>query len=346
MSVSRMNPGLLPMFRPRQDNVCFSYANRVNPKACAQVYLSTRAFLTMVHGAALAARNNRQDENGFFLYGTFLREEDGSVVACIDDATDGGPCAQAGPATYCFDEKYVNHRLDFMADGSREPNRAAVGLVHIHPGSMDVFSPTDVETMVKKLLPDTRLGLLSGLINIDPALRMTMYFVRQEAEGAFACYNVPVLVSDAEIARRIDLTRPRSMGMVWHAVTGSRFPGTSVRMDDDALTKLTLGGAARPAQAPADASRAPAEPAAAAEPAASAAPAASAEPAAPATSAASAAPAAAAAPATPGPVRVRVAAPVAYCRYTYRRGRHRRAVVIAQRRYADRVMVTTIKKEE
>lgn len=234
----------------RPVDVQFHYTNRVEPSVLGKCFISSRAFLVMVHGAALASANRRNtDENGFFLYGTYFHEEDGSIVVCVDDATDGGPRSRASRTTYCFDEAYVNHRLGFMADSSCEKNRTAVGIVHIHPGSMDYFSHVDIETFITKLLPDTRFGLLTGLINIDPALRITMYFIRREENG-YACYNVPVLVSDEEVNKRVDFSRPRSVEMVWEGVTGRCFPGTSVPIASETLRRLTLHEP-EPAPAPA-----------------------------------------------------------------------------------------------
>ena len=51
-----------------------------------------------------------------------------------------------------------------------------LGLWHRHPGSMDFFSGTDDETN-SRLAQNESWGIISGLINVDPKLRLTMRHV-------------------------------------------------------------------------------------------------------------------------------------------------------------------------
>lgn len=51
-----------------------------------------------------------------------------------------------------------------------------LGLWHRHPGSMDFFSGTDDETN-SRLAQSESWGIISGLVNVDPKLRLTMRHV-------------------------------------------------------------------------------------------------------------------------------------------------------------------------
>ena len=56
---------------------------------------------------------------------------------------------------------------------------SVLGLWHRHPSSFDQFSHTDDETN-RKFAMGTPCGAISGLVNCDPQLRLTMYHVDKD----------------------------------------------------------------------------------------------------------------------------------------------------------------------
>lgn len=78
-------------------------------------------------------------------------------------------------AYFEYDEDFVNYLADSVANQYKMPLEL-LGLWHRHPGNMDTFSGTDdiTNTTFAKLHPK---GAISGLVNIDPKFRFTMYHV-------------------------------------------------------------------------------------------------------------------------------------------------------------------------
>lgn len=72
-----------------------------------------------------------------------------------------------------YNRKFVNYLAKSVA-GQYEIPLELLGLWHRHPGSMDYFSGTDDVTN-STFAAQNPHGVISGLINIDPQLRMTMY---------------------------------------------------------------------------------------------------------------------------------------------------------------------------
>ena len=79
-------------------------------------------------------------------------------------------------AYFEYDEHFVNQVADQIAD-KYEQKLELLGLWHRHPGSMDFFSGTDDGTNIKFAEINPAYGAISGLVNIDPEFRMTMYHV-------------------------------------------------------------------------------------------------------------------------------------------------------------------------
>lgn len=74
-----------------------------------------------------------------------------------------------------YNRKFVNYLARSVA-GQYEIPLELLGLWHRHPGSMNYFSGTDDVTN-STFAAQNPHGVISGLINIDPQLRMTMYYL-------------------------------------------------------------------------------------------------------------------------------------------------------------------------
>lgn len=74
-----------------------------------------------------------------------------------------------------YNRTFVNYLAKSVAEQYEIPLEL-LGLWHRHPGSMDYFSPTDDKTNSTFAAQNSH-GVISGLINIDPQLRMTMYYL-------------------------------------------------------------------------------------------------------------------------------------------------------------------------
>lgn len=76
-------------------------------------------------------------------------------------------------AYFEYDEAFVNYLAQSVANQYKRP-LDLLGLWHRHPGSMDVFSTTDDGTNAT-FARQNPAGVISGLVNIDPNFRITMY---------------------------------------------------------------------------------------------------------------------------------------------------------------------------
>ena len=80
-----------------------------------------------------------------------------------------------------YNQRFVNYLANSVATQYKIPLEL-LGLWHRHPGHMDYFSSTDDSTnkTFASLNPN---GAISGLVNVDPKLRMTMYYIRHNDTG-------------------------------------------------------------------------------------------------------------------------------------------------------------------
>ena len=76
-------------------------------------------------------------------------------------------------AYFEYDDAFVNYLAQSVANQYKTPLEL-LGLWHRHPGSMDFFSSTDDQTNAT-FASQTGAGVISGLVNIDPSFRLTMY---------------------------------------------------------------------------------------------------------------------------------------------------------------------------
>ncbi len=100
---------------------------------------------------------------------------------CIDgiwyvvETIDPGPKSIFKSAYFEYDQEYVNHLINKISRLYSE-QLDLIGLWHRHPGSLDTFSMTDDGTNTNYAKLST-YGAISGLVNIDPEFRLTMYHV-------------------------------------------------------------------------------------------------------------------------------------------------------------------------
>ena len=113
---------------------------------------------------------------------------------CIDDvwyvveAIDPGPKSIFEVAYFEYDQKYTQHLINKIAN-LYNTKLDLIGLWHRHPGSMDFFSSTDDGTNTKYASMNPK-GAISGLVNIDPKFRLTMYQVDQPCVYSVIKYQV------------------------------------------------------------------------------------------------------------------------------------------------------------
>ena len=110
-------------------------------------------------------------ETGGILLGHIL--DNGNWI--VMEVLPPGPRSIFQYAYFEYDEEFVNYVAQNESK-KYEQELQLLGLWHRHPGSMDTFSGTDDGTnrTFAGLHPK---GAISGLVNIDPRFRLTMYHV-------------------------------------------------------------------------------------------------------------------------------------------------------------------------
>ena len=124
--------------------------------------------------------------------GILLGYRDGNDWLVVE-SIDPGPNSTFQVAFFEYDQSYVNHLANRIVRLYERPLEV-IGLWHRHPGSFDRFSDTDDGTNAAyaQLSP---WGSISGLINIDPTPRLTLFHV----DGETCAYRrVPYSVLDWE----------------------------------------------------------------------------------------------------------------------------------------------------
>lgn len=91
-------------------------------------------------------------------------------------------------AYFEYDTEFVNYLADSVASQYKQP-LSLLGLWHRHPGHMDVFSSTDDITN-RTFAALREQGTISGLVNVDPEFRITMYHLDKD-EGSYASFHRP-----------------------------------------------------------------------------------------------------------------------------------------------------------
>ena len=128
-------------------------------------------FSDRAYAAVLAETTEKiKTETGGLLLGK-LQDDEWYVIEAIDP----GPKSVFQVAYFEYDQQYTQHLINKIANLYDVP-LSLIGLWHRHPGSLDQFSSTDDGTNSKyaNMRPE---GAISGLVNIDPVFRLTMYHV-------------------------------------------------------------------------------------------------------------------------------------------------------------------------
>lgn len=101
-------------------------------------------------------------------------------------------------AYFEYDDAFVNYLAQSVANQYKLP-LDLLGLWHRHPGSMDYFSSTDDGTNATFASQNPK-GVISGLVNIDPNFRLTMYHMPRMSASARsnrpAYENISIEVGD------------------------------------------------------------------------------------------------------------------------------------------------------
>ena len=128
--------------------------------------ISERAMTSLL----VETYEKRDTETGGLFLGRYV---DGIIY--VVESIDPGPNSVFEFAYFEYDVDYVNHLINKISR-LYAPQLDLVGLWHRHPGSFDSFSGVDDGTN-KKYAALNDFGAISGLVNIDPDFRLTLYSV-------------------------------------------------------------------------------------------------------------------------------------------------------------------------
>lgn len=219
-------------------NERFQYGERASG-ACSKVYISTAALRTILHSNAIVNKQGFLKEDGSFLVGAFYRDPEapGKVIACVKEAIDGGIQTRKTYASYEFDSEYINHTLQFLRD-RHAGGMQLIGMVHFHPGRLNVFSGVDISTNID-YTRDCSVGWCSGIFTMaDNVLELWMYFC-ENSNGRVLCTAVPAEVSDEAILRLDQRFRvPRTLEEIFRDENVRVAPKIAIDMDDEAAARL------------------------------------------------------------------------------------------------------------
>lgn len=132
---------------------------------CQMVVLSNKAYNAIIRESF----DKHPVETGGILLGHIL---DNGVWIVMEVLPPGIQCVFER-AYFEYDDAFVNYLAQSVAS-QYKIQLELLGLWHRHPGSMDVFSSTDNGTNTTFALQNPN-GVISGLVNIDPQFRLTMY---------------------------------------------------------------------------------------------------------------------------------------------------------------------------
>ncbi|MDR2774710.1 MAG: Mov34/MPN/PAD-1 family protein [Tannerella sp.] len=107
--------------------------------------------------------------------------------------------------------EYDTEFVDYVANSVSSQYKTELnllGLWHRHPGSMDVFSSMD-DTTNREYALLNQAGAISGLVNIDPVFRLTMYHV-----------SLPFSYQKMEVAVGDDLIPPDFFNLKYYPEQG------------------------------------------------------------------------------------------------------------------------------
>ncbi len=162
---------------------------------CETVVISNKAYNAIIRESF--ARH--PVETGGILLGYILDNGLWVVMEMIPPGING----VFKTAYFEYDQDFVNYLGTSVANQYKEPLQV-LGLWHRHPGSMDYFSSTDDGTN-SEFASKNPYGVISGLVNIDPTFRLTMYHLNHN-DGVrphnIAYTNVEIEVGDDLIPKK------------------------------------------------------------------------------------------------------------------------------------------------
>lgn len=120
----------------------------------------------------------------------------------VIEVIDPGPESIFEVDYFEYDQKYTQHLINKIAN-LYEEKLGLIGLWHRHPLSLDVFSKTDDVTNAKYARM-RECGAISGLVNVDPKFRLTMYHVSQPCVYS----KIPYVVGDDLIPEKYLKLKP------------------------------------------------------------------------------------------------------------------------------------------
>ena len=132
---------------------------------CETVIISDKAYNAMIRESFA----KHPVETGGILLGHIL---EGGLWVVMEMVPPGFKSTHQS-AYFEYDLDFVNYLGTSVANQYKEPLQV-LGLWHRHPGSMDYFSSTDDGTN-SEFASKNPYGVISGLVNIDPSFRLTMY---------------------------------------------------------------------------------------------------------------------------------------------------------------------------
>lgn len=135
-------------------------------------------------------------ETGGILLG-YRRGSEWVVVESIDP----GPDSIFEVAYFEYDQPYVTHQVNRVRN-YYDPPLDLLGLWHRHPGSFDKFSGTDDETN-RSYASMGPVGAISGLVNVDPHCRFTLYRAEMSRFGSMRYTRIPYSCLNAVDSERI-----------------------------------------------------------------------------------------------------------------------------------------------
>lgn len=134
-------------------------------RKCETVIISDKAYNAMIRESFA----KHPVETGGILLGYILDNGLWVVMEMIPPGIKG----VFETAYFEYDQDFVNYLGTSVSNQYKEPLQV-LGLWHRHPGSMDYFSSTDDGTN-SEFASKNPYGVISGLVNIDPSFRLTMY---------------------------------------------------------------------------------------------------------------------------------------------------------------------------
>ena len=155
--------------------------------SCETVVISDKAYNAIIRESFA----KHPVETGGILLGYILDNGIWVVMEMIPPGING----IFQTAYFEYDRDFVNYLGTSVANQYREPLQV-LGLWHRHPGSMDYFSSTDDGTN-SEFASRNPYGVISGLVNIDPKFRLTMYHLNH-MEGSRP-RNIAYSTVDVEI---------------------------------------------------------------------------------------------------------------------------------------------------